>query len=55
MSALRRVFSNGHSKPALLPDEVETAVKEVLREAEELCRALRKRRQRQEDLRDDLA
>jgi len=44
MGALQRLFANGHAKPAL-SDEVETAVNEVLREAEELCRVLRTRRE----------
>jgi hypothetical protein len=53
MSAPRKV-ANGRAKPAL-PDEVEIAVNEVLREAEELCRLLRKRRERREVPRDELA
>jgi hypothetical protein len=54
MGTLQRMFANGHSKP-VLPDEVETAVNEVLREAEELCRLLRERRQRRENRCDDVA
>ena len=54
MGALQWWFANGHSKP-LLSDEVETAVNEVLREAEELCRLLRNRRERREARRDEVA
>ncbi len=54
MNALRRAFANGHTKPAL-PDKLEIAVNEVLREAEELCRMLRKRGERRPLSRDDLA
>ena len=52
MSALRSVFANGRTKPAL-SDELETAVNDVLREAEELCRLLRDRRERRQPPRDD--
>ena len=45
MSALQELFVNGHSKSGV-SDDVETAVNEVLREAEELCRLLRTRRER---------
>jgi hypothetical protein len=45
MGALQRLLTNGETKPAL-PDEVESAVNGVLREAEELCRVLRHRRER---------
>ena len=38
---------NGHTKP-VLADELETAVNKVLREAEELCLLLRKRREERE-------
>ena len=44
MGALQRLFTKGHSKP-VLTDKVEIAVNDVLREAEELCRLLRKQRQ----------
>ena len=44
MGALQRLFANGQAKPAI-PDKVELAVNEVLREAEELCRLLRNRRE----------
>jgi hypothetical protein len=44
MSPLQRLFANGHAKPAR-SEEVETAVSEVLREAEELCQLLRVRRE----------
>ena len=43
MNALQRFFANGHAKPGL-PDEVEVAVAEMLREAEELRQLLRIRR-----------
>lgn len=45
MDALRRLFANGHSTPPLA-GELEIAVNDVQREAEELCRVLRKRRER---------
>ena len=45
MSALHRLFANNPSKAAL-PVELEAAVNEVLREAEELCRLLRSQRDR---------
>jgi len=45
MGALQRLFTNGRAKP-VPHDEVETAVNDVLREAEELCRLLRTRRER---------
>ena len=45
MRALQRLFTNGRAKPSV-SDEVETAVIEVLREADDLCRLLRKRRER---------
>ena len=54
MSALRSVFANGRTKP-VLSDELESAVNEVLREAEELCRLLRERRERRQTPHDDLA
>ena len=44
MVAIYRLFPNGHSKP-VLSDKVEIAVNDVLREAEELCQLLRKRRE----------
>jgi hypothetical protein len=44
MSPFQKLFANGHSSSGL-SDEVETAVNEVLREAEELCRLLRSRRE----------
>lgn len=44
MSTLQRLFSNDCTKPAR-SDEVEIAVNGVLREADELCRLLRKRRE----------
>jgi len=44
MSALQRLFSSDCAKPAR-SDDVETAVNGVLREADELCRLLRKRRE----------
>lgn len=44
MSALQRLFTNGQTNPAR-SDEVEMAVNGVLREAEELCRLLRTRRE----------
>ena len=47
MDALRRLFANGSSTP-VLPGELEMAVNDVLREAEELCWLLRKRRERRE-------
>lgn len=45
MSAFQKLFANGASK-AGLSNEVEMAVNEVLREADELCRLLRSRRER---------
>jgi hypothetical protein len=48
MGALQRLFVNGHAKPAV-PDEVESAVNGVLREAEELRRLLRDRRERRRE------
>jgi hypothetical protein len=45
MNALQRLFANGHAESAL-PDEVEAAVSEMLREAGELRRLLRDRRER---------
>jgi hypothetical protein len=47
MDALRRLFANGSSTPALA-GELEIAVNDVLREAEELCWLLRKRRERRD-------
>jgi hypothetical protein len=47
MVAIHRLFTNGHSKTEL-SEEVEIAVNGVLREAEELCQLLRKRREKQE-------
>jgi len=54
MSTLRNMFANDLTRPAV-PDKLETAVNEVLREAEALCRVLRERRERQQPLRNDLA
>ena len=47
MGVWRRMFVNGHSSPAL-DGELEIALNDVLREAEELCWLLRKRRERRE-------
>ena len=48
MVAIYRLFPNGHSKP-VLSDKVEIAVNDVLREAEELCQLLRKRREKRDE------
>jgi hypothetical protein len=45
MHALRRLFANGSSTPALA-GELEIAMTDVLREADELCSLLRKHRER---------
>ena len=47
MAALRRLFANGQSTPALA-GKLETAVNDVLREAEELCWLLRAHREKRE-------
>jgi hypothetical protein len=47
MDALRRLFANGHSTSALA-GELEIAVNDVLREAEELCWLLRKYREKRQ-------
>jgi hypothetical protein len=44
MGALRKLFANGHSTPALT-FELEIALNDVVREAEELRCLLRKRRE----------
>lgn len=48
MDALRRLFANGSSTPAS-SGKLEMAMNDVLREADELCRLLRKRRERRDD------
>jgi hypothetical protein len=44
MRTLRGLFSSVHSRP-LLADKLEIAVSDVVRQADELCWVLRKRRE----------